>query len=493
MGAATANCSETWEILFEVDADGSVLNGSRADVLSAAIRGDDMRIHLPPDVYLEVDDIMIKDGVVCAASLFVLSKSSWGTFVSNMYWKFVKVCDHGLVHFGKVYLGKSENPSSTLPIGKHSIWFTRPLMQTDSQVNPVYCNHANGSSTCGSLYDLFKAAEEGAGIRMLENRSGTSNYIYSADRIELTDDSCGIASQTVWRVGSLLGLSDFSQWYTSPFYWFVVLKSSFGSKEVSRPSIGAGTILTQSFANTCDNNWFADYCWTHSFSHGKNGDETLGSKQELLDMINQGRRVRIVFDSYAMNADNIAINNGIVTAQLLSQVVSSTETQQNVGNVISKLVRISTNGDIFTDLYHRGTSLKAGYDKSTTAAQWFVDTRQWRLVLGTGTSGSAIEGSKLDLAKAVRAGSRLRCIVKLSATERLIVTADNIEVSTDGNVAAQVFRLMEFDDNDTNFIPFWRILILTTNGEMKETRWTIGEHQHRGDNVANHPMDWYVD
>ncbi|XP_069105654.1 uncharacterized protein [Argopecten irradians] len=488
-----AICDQAWQKLFEVEADGSVLYGTRADVSSATLRGDDMRIHLPPDLYLEVNDVIIKNDVFCASSLFVLSKNNWNTFKTNMYWEFVKVCNHGKVHWGNVNLGEAVNPTSTSPTGTHSVWFSRRLKQTHSQTNPVYCNHANRSRTCGSQSDLYKAAADGAGIKMLENRSGISNYLYPAERVEFINSICGIASQIYWRVGSVIGLTDFSEWYTNPFYWFVALKSSSGSKEVSRPFIGSGLSGIQTFSSTCDNDWFADYCWILSFSHGNNGEAIVGSKQDLINMIKQGRKVRIMFDGYVMDADNIIINNGNIIAQLLSQSISQTETNQRVGAVISKLVRISTSGEMYTDLYQRGTSQKMGDTKSTTASSWFVDTRKRRLLLITDSIGSAIEGSKSDLLDAVRAGSRLQCIVKLSPTEILSVTVDNIQVNTDGNIAAQFFRLMEFDDNDPRFIPFWRILILTTNGEMKETRWTHGEHEHRGDSVSYVDIEWFVD
>ncbi|XP_069105827.1 uncharacterized protein [Argopecten irradians] len=486
-------CDESWDKLFEVEADGRVLYGTKAEVSSATLRGDDMRIHLPPDLYLEVDDVITKGGVICTSSVFVLSKSSWDTFEPSMYWEFVKVCDHGKVHWGKVNLGEAENPTSTSPTETHSVWFSRRLQKTASQMNPVYCNHGDGSSACGYMTDLFNAAEKGADIRMVENPHESSNFIFSADRVEFISTGCGIASQSFWRVTSKSGRSDFSEWDTQPFYWYMTLSSSFGSREVSRPHIGADTAHSQRFSVSAEINWFVDYCWILSFSHGNNGDAFVGSKQELIDMIRHGRKVRIMFDGYVMDADNIIINNDSITAQLLSQAVSESETIQKEGAVISKLVRISTSGEIYTDLYQRGTSQNIGQGQSNTAASWFVDTRNWGLVLTTDSSGSAIEGTKSYLLDAVRAGSRLRCIVKLSPTEILSVTVDNIQVNTDGNIAAQFFRLMEFDDNDPSFIPFWRILILTTNGEMKETRWTLGEHEHRGDSVSYVDIEWFVD
>ncbi|XP_069107189.1 uncharacterized protein [Argopecten irradians] len=488
-----AICDESWGKLFEVEADGSVLYGTRADVLLAVLRGDDLRIHLPHDLYLEVEEVKVKGGVICTGSIFVLSKSSWDTFEPSMYWEFAKVCDDGTVHWGNVNLGEDVSPtSSTSATGKHSVWFSRRLRNTTSQMNPVYCNLRDGSSACGNMTDLFNAVEKGADIRMVQSPHGSSIFIFSADRVEFVMSGCGIASQTFWRVTSQVGSSDSWAW-GHPFYWVMMLFSSFGSKEVSRPHLGADTASKQTFSSSADIDWFADYCWILSFSHGNNGDAFVGSKQELIDMIKQGRKVRIMFDGYVMDADNIIINNDSITAQLLSQAVSESETKQKVGPVISKLVRISTSGEIYTDLYQRGTSQKMGDTKSTTASSWFVDTRKRRLLLITDSIGSPIEGSKSDLLDAVRAGSRLRCIVKLSPTEILSVTVDNIQVNTDGNIAAQFFRLMEFDDNDPSFIPFWRILILTTNGKMKETRWTHGEHEHRGDSVSYVDIEWFVD
>ncbi|XP_060085088.1 uncharacterized protein LOC132564452, partial [Ylistrum balloti] len=488
-----SNCNETWEVLYEVNADGSVLYGSKSDVLNAALKGDDLRIQLVPDFYIEVDDIIIINGVVCTSSVFGLSKSSWDTFEPDMYWEFIKVCEHGVVEYGRIYLGKSETPSTSSHKGMRSIWFNRRLRQSESQMNPLYCNLADGSSNCGDLYNLTDAAKEGMGIKIVENPGSTTQIVYSANRVEVFNGNCGIAIQTVWRVASFKGTTDYTKWYTTPFRWIVTLKSTSGSKETSFPDIGSGTAGPQIFSDTSGNNWFVDYCWTHSFTHDVNGGTTLGSKQELINMIRLGRRVRIVFDGYAMEADNIVIQDGLVTVQLLSQVVSKTQTQQNVGNVIIKFVRISTKGDMLTDMYYLGTSLRVESKESNMATSWFIDTRTWSLVLGTDSSGTAIHGSKLDLTEAVRSGSRLRCIVKQSPTESLIITADNIQVNTDGNIAAQFFRLVKFDDNDNSFIPFWRILILTTNGEMKETRWTIGKHEHRGSHVDYVAIDWFVD
>ncbi|XP_069122600.1 uncharacterized protein [Argopecten irradians] len=481
-------CTDAWTKLYEVAADGSPLFGDITAITDALREGAEFRIHILPELFLEVNNAALKSGLVCASSLFVLSKSNWDTFASSMFWRYTMVCSDGMVYQARIYLGKQEQLPS-LQSSSHSIWYTRKLKGSQQRPNPLYCTDSTFEPTCNNVADIISTSEQGMSIKVAYHFGTPAYYLNSIHRLEVDSGSCRLVAQMPWKIGK----SASSGRYYTPLYWYIALIDTEAIRTVTRWYIGDHTFNSESTGTLLYTEWFVDTCWALVFSHGVNGEPLSGSKETLTELILQGRRVQVVFGPYTMEADNVIIDNDIVTAQLLGQIDTLTATSFKPGKAEWKWVRISSNGKYNVDLYDIGASQKKGQSTSTVQVSWVIESRVWRLVLRTDSFGNDVIGSKAFLKRALKEGSRLRCVIYEQPTVKLVVTADNIEMSVDDNIAAQVFRLISFDDSDTAFIPFWRILLITTKGELKETRWTVGEHQHRG-NVVNHvQIDWFVD
>ncbi|OWF39075.1 hypothetical protein KP79_PYT03925 [Mizuhopecten yessoensis] len=482
-------CPEVWEKVFEVDSDGTVLFGDVSQLVSAIKQGSYMRIHQKPNLFLEADDLIWKGSVVCGSTIFVLSKASWDVFEPNMHWQFTRICSSGMTYVSKPYLGiKSNLPE--VQYSRASTWFVRK--HKESLPNPVYCNTKTSPSTCGDLVNLTTAVKHGFEIRLSTVAGTQEMYSYCPSRVEmqLSSGNCKVVGQMFWKAGGYGGSGlDFR--FFDPLYWWIRLYSTGGTYPATRWYIGDYSLRKQT-TSTAANDWFVDHCWMFSYSHTAAGNPEFGSLQTLVKFLLLGRRVRIVFDSVAMEADAIMIEGDMVLAQLVSQIETQTPITFPSNTAHFKLIRLSTNGTFLADIYNLGSSTRVQQDKLVSAASWIIETRQWILVLRTDENGVALTGSKSNLEQAIRAGSRLRCLVNIDSLKRLIMTVDNTDVDTDGNVAAQFFRLIEFG-NSAAFVPYWRITILTTNGEMKETHWTLGENVNRGNTVASVAIDWFVD
>ncbi|OWF34499.1 hypothetical protein KP79_PYT03434 [Mizuhopecten yessoensis] len=339
----------------------------------------------------------------------------------------------------------------------------------ETHTNPVYCADSKSQPSCGNIADVISAAEQGKNVRLAYDFGGSSIFLTSISRLEVDHGSCGVVGQTPWKIGRLASTGK----YSSPYYWFITLFDSMSTRVVTRWYVGKHSPKSGS-SQSPHTYWNVESCWDLVFMHSANGEHLIGSKKTLIELILQGRRVRLVFGPYSMEADNVVIDDDNVTAQLLSQIDTPTARTFTTGDAVWKWVRLSSDGTYAVDLYDIGSSRIT----STIQAACVVESRVWRMVLSTDSIGDEIIGTKLDLKQAVSAGSRLRCVVLLQLTSTVVVTADNIQINVNGT---------------SNFIPFWRILIITTNGEMKETRWTVGEHVHRGDVVSRVRIKWFVD
>lgn len=66
--------------------------------------------------------------------------------------------------------------------------------------------------------------------------------------------------------------------------------------------------------------WPVDDCRTHAYSNDHSGHKIKGSLDLLLQAVLGGKRVRVQIDSYIIDADNLNIRNGHMSAQLLGQL-----------------------------------------------------------------------------------------------------------------------------------------------------------------------------
>ncbi|XP_069129245.1 uncharacterized protein [Argopecten irradians] len=473
----------SWTLTFKTRSDGSVAFGDKTTLFNNLNKGDDVKIKLgDEDIYLEAPYVIHNDNDYCAVTPFVILKSQLDTLHLDGLMMLTKVCTDGQAYIGKQILGTGNSL-----IGENQLmeltWFTRKLPEDPGLVNPVYYHRPDGTRLQGSLRNLLTSLQRGKSIR---TSLGIVKAFSSHERLER--DNCNVVGQTVFR----LGLEPSSLDIVIPGYWRSVLYSTTGPAEMTRWNIGEHVYQYDS-PIYLDLKWFVDVCWGLALIHSDSGKALSGSFESLKAHILNGRRIRIQFYQFIMEADNIVIsdNGHIITAQFLSQMDTTEPMVFAAGHW--KWIRLSTDGSIRTDIYEMGSSIFIRNSVASTAASWFVQRRQWVTALVTSSTGSVINGSKTDLANAIRNGSSLRCVVHFDNNDILAFTADHIEVK-DGEVAAQLIRYIQFEDGSIpGFMPSWKLTVVCTNGKFKQSRWVVGEHTTYGEKQFNVNTTWLVD
>ncbi|XP_060078516.1 uncharacterized protein LOC132558014 [Ylistrum balloti] len=481
-------CHTSWNMTYKTQAVGVVEYGDKTLLIDILDKGADIKVQLGENFFLESSYILQRVTERCAVVPFVIAKSAWDTLFPDSFLKITLVCTNGDIFIARQYIGVGTVINSGFE-NMDITWYTRKLPEDPIQENPIYSHQANGLISKGSKETLVSAVKRGKRIKLFVDSQ--LPCITSLQRLEINAQmgDCNIIAQNIFRIGVKM----YSNALSIPLYWWNALFSTLGEVKISRWYIGSHVHKSDT-GTAYDMAWYVDECWGFAFMYSNDGSVLSGSIEILKANILAGRRVRVLFDSYSIEADNILLSNNtqVVTGQFLNQLDTSSPMVFSAGQW--KWVRLSTDGSVMTDIYELGSSAKISNSAMLSSASWFVERRKWREVLVTSPNGTALVGSKSALVQAVRQGSTLRCVVVFSNDDTLVFTADNIEIHTDGNVAAQLFKYIEFGDvNDGMFIPYWRIMLVCTTGKVQESRWTVGEHEKRGEVLHNSVTSWFVD
>lgn len=178
--------------------------------------------------------------------------------------------------------------------------------------------------------------------------------------------------------------------------------ASNGQVEVSKYLVGENKRVSIDSSRQ-SSEWIFDPCWQMVYAHNKNGKGKEGSKQELLDAIKAGHRVKVMIDNRLSQSSNVIINGDVVTAFLPDMLKkSSIETLEDPVLSTGKWdwVLANTNGKVERANYLVGEG--QGSVQSTTAnIKWFVDRREWNMVLDAGPK-AVNSGSKVHLANEIK-------------------------------------------------------------------------------------------
>ena len=355
---------------------------------------------------------------------------------------------------------------------------------------PTYCNLESGWRKCGNISELINYVKHGSSIKVLNPQNG---YVTSLTNIQV--DTQAVAGQYPWHVSQTQVGSHYEM--QQNVYWWATIWSTTGQLEMSRWNVGEHTSRGHSSENTAME-WIVDDCWTLAYSHSSSGSEIDGSLELLIGAVLAGKRVRVKFrDSYVVEADNLYVRNGHVSAQLLGHL--SKNTMYKFQNDVYWYWQIaSTTGDVETVRYNIGSTTNRGNSADKTAIEWYIESRQWKKVLTTTDNGTVSRGSKANLIKAVKSGSQLRLVVHENANSLSVIDADNIAIEN-SEVAAQSIRYIS-DENGTGSIPrrfksppYWKFTLTSTDGKQRVVWWRVGEHSSLPATTGNYVVDWIVD
>lgn len=317
------------------------------------------------------------------------------------------------------------------------------------------------------MLELFNAVRNGNSAKVK-----LATAVLPTHRLQF-DQSIQITGQLNWNI-ALSGIV-----FNREPYWLFYLMSTNGIFSVTRYYMGEHRLIRTS-SNSIGYSWYVDMHW--SLVHNSSFHTTDNIRSRIIT----GHRIRIVYDKYALEADNVVIaTSGLITAQLLNNMDTSSQTQFTGG--WWRWVIIKSDGTVQTHVQEVGSTTKISESIQTgITSSWFAETRHWTLAVSLSTG--VLSGSLAQLKEAIRAGSTVRCVITYPSGEILAVTADNVEISSTGQVAAVVFRYINFEAT-----PYWRILLISTHGTVTEFKWRVGEHVYLGTSVSQAKIDWFVD
>lgn len=122
------------------------------------------------------------------------------------------------------------------------------------------------------------------------------------------------------------------------------------------------------------------------------------------------------------------------------------------------------------------------------------DCSKWRLIYNNSDNGEPIEGSLNDLINAVKSGKQIRIVMDLESftfaaeAQYLWVLEDVVYAQNNGEVSvSRSGNKLRFQDDSY----YWMFLV-NSNGERDMIRWSVGEHDMRGQNKDKVSVKWFV-
>ena len=90
--------NQKWKLLYENDAAGKRVNGSKSDLITAVLSGAYVRIGMDDKYFTAAQKVHIhgENDTVSAELLNHVSKASWNTMQKQTYWWFVIVDTNGI-------------------------------------------------------------------------------------------------------------------------------------------------------------------------------------------------------------------------------------------------------------------------------------------------------------------------------------------------------------------------------------------------------------
>ena len=249
--------------------------------------------------------------------------------------------------------------------------------------------------------------------------------------------------------------------------------------------------------DTVPSKWFSDPCWKIVYQHDAAGNQTCGSLSNLLDAVNGGHRIKVVYKRSSFEADEVRTRGGHVCATVINDLSKSrVDSFQSSVHWVWK--QICTTGVVQTARYKVGSKTHVGTATESESIAWYADIREWKKVLTTAESGSVSSGSKAVLVYALTNGAELRYRAWLNNESGYAVVhqADNIAISGEEVGAMHVRSISASFSGSYEVLfqsnPYWFFTIVSTSGRRDMSRWTVGVHTDRGHTNDKINVEWFV-
>ena len=454
----------------------------------------------------DVIDFSSVSFAMCVQSLKHVTKQQWDKFADRPYWRLLIICADGTYH--EVLYDITKTKVIQDHKGRIGIqWF----MKQYSCLGLKYANSDRGIAIVGSKEELAESVLNGYDITVTtETDSGGKTT--RLNNVEVSQ-SGEVGGQGVSQVVTQLTASNSFEIPAAVHHLFSRYKT-IGEEDKSEWVFGGNESGSHTYKSAAMV-WLEDSCWQHVFTNDANGHEKEGSRAFLVAAVLAGHRVKVVIGKFSMEADNVKTTNGHIVAQLLNQV-----SKRN--SIFWVWQMVHTTGSVQTRNYDIGKNTVNSDTVEKKEIRWFVDSRPWTKVLTTHGTGVVESGSKSDLKAAIEKGAQVRVAVRRCAhlgpwvrnrnsgyrsrhqsyrsnTKHcwFIMTADNLELGPNDDVAAQLIQRVTSEQVTGEEFRFrngasWQFLTASTEANLDIVQFDAATTTMQGHFSEKAYITWFV-
>lgn len=480
-------CNSSWVLVFENDVKGQQVSGSLQQLINDVRQGASVRVLLWNSA-MEADYIHIHHNQVSVQLLQAVNRVNWQSFQTDSQWVWTMVTTNADTQQVRYNVGSSAFKGETL-VKAAVKWFTK---KTSCSNKPVYSHDKTGKALSGSLSDLMTSVKEGADLRGVSFQGASAFHVQNVALSKTL-----VSGQTLNPISTSILQNQQAARFQNNAYWWFTMYTTRGTLDMSRWTVGEH-ISRGHTQDRVDIDWFADPCWKRVYSNGKTGTGTFGSLADLVAAIKKGSRVRVQFSSfYTVEADNLSIRNGHVTAQVLKHV-SKQDLVKMQDNAYWFWQMVSTTGTVRSTRYYIGKHQHLSTTTENREVHWYVDTQPWKLVYEHDARGKALHGSEEHVVAAVRSGASMRAYYESSPNQLYAFAFQNLRIEGQ-HVAGQHLNSVSMTSSPSSQYEMeiqanayrW-FVIFTTQGRMEMIRWSVGAHVARGHNTITMGLKWFA-
>lgn len=374
-GVTTSTTSAKWYVkssycqsdpVYANSKSGQRTAGKIQDLMNAVNAGKEIRAITNKWYGFPLQNIAYDSAKVAGQFLNHVSKTRSGkniVFQNNAYWWFTIISTSG------------KRDMSRWSVGSHvDIGHTSDTVSTEWYQDPcwelVYSHDKSGRSTQGSLPTLISAIQSGRRIRI--QFPTLSFYTAEADNLSILRGH--VTAQALKHV-SKASLETFQD----NAYWYWLMASTTGTVRATRYNVGSHVSRGTS-KDKWAINWFADTRpWKEAFVHNAAGSGIRGSKSNVVNAVQRGASVRLVYENgaYAFPAQNLVINEADVAAGTLNHVsmrkASDSPYEKEISpNAYWWFTIVTTTGERDMSRWTVGEHQSRGHNQDRVGLKWFI-------------------------------------------------------------------------------------------------------------------------
>ncbi|KAH3748728.1 uncharacterized protein LOC127847063 isoform X2 [Dreissena polymorpha] len=346
----------------------------------------------------------------------------------------------------------------------------------------VLTTNTTGQATFGSKANLTTAVLSGSDVRILLT---SDSYLTSVQNVKTT--GVNVCGQALMHISK----ASYDSFQDKAYWWFISVCTT-GQVQMNRYYVG-NHVSNGINKMTYEIKWFIRDFTEKALSHNINGAANFGSVTNVIDDVDVGSDVRVVFDDYAatMNSVQIGDNKDLVIGQAVWHISQKTVTPniEFQGNDYWWFTNWATDGTLAASRWQIGDHISRGESTEAQGLTWFTDNC-WMLVYQHDAAGNRVQGSLDLLRSAVLQGHRVKVMFDS-------ISAEPDEVSVQGgHVSSVLISMVVRSPNDIrafNQSGMWDWRILTTTGTETTLKVNVGEYVEQGRTTGTKAVSWFID